>query len=133
MTNQESLRKVANLRFRFQVNRRLRLETLAAMSKVFREHGEPLDDELLACLVLAVPEELLGEANASQASSVQSQAARPPSDPTRPPSDPTRPPSEPTRPPSEPTRPPSEPTRPPSEPTRPPSEPARPPGSPRAY
>jgi len=117
MTNQESLRKVANLRFRFQVNRRLRLETLAAMSKVFRENGEPLDDELLAALVLAVPEELLGEANGSQASSVQSDVARPPGDPSLPQ--------------EEPARPPGEPARPPGEPAQPSIEPARPPGAPR--
>jgi hypothetical protein len=61
MERQEALSEVANLRLRFQINRRLRLESLAALSKVFREHGESLNDDLLASIVFAVPEELLGE------------------------------------------------------------------------
>ena len=60
MDTQESLREIENLRLRFRMNNRLRLESLAALSKIFREHGEPLRDELLASLVFAVPEELNG-------------------------------------------------------------------------
>lgn len=60
MDTQESLREVANLRLRFQMNQRLRLESLAALSKVFREYGEPIRDELLANIVPAIPEELPG-------------------------------------------------------------------------
>jgi hypothetical protein len=45
------------------MNGRLRLESLAALSKVFREYGEPLREELLGSIVFAVPEELLGPAD----------------------------------------------------------------------
>jgi len=62
MTVQESVREAAQLRLKMHVNGRLRLETLAALSRVFREHGEPIRDELLGSLVFAVPGELLGEA-----------------------------------------------------------------------
>src|SRR6185436_3028589 len=61
MSTQESLHEAARLRFRFQMNNRLRLESLAALSKVFREFGEPIEDELLASMVFAVTEELIGE------------------------------------------------------------------------
>jgi hypothetical protein len=61
MESQESLRQIDNLRLRFQMNNRLRLEALAALSRVFREHGESLSDELLSSLVFAVPDELPGE------------------------------------------------------------------------
>jgi len=62
MTAKESVREAARLRLKMHVNGRLRLETLAALSRVFREHGEPIHDELLGSLVFAVPHELLGEA-----------------------------------------------------------------------
>jgi len=62
MTARESVREAARLRLRMHVNGRLRLETLAALSRVFREHGEPIHDELLGSLVFAVPHELLGDA-----------------------------------------------------------------------
>ena len=61
MDTQESLREIYNLRLRFQMNNRLRLECLAALSKIFREHGENLKDELLSSLVFAIPVELPGE------------------------------------------------------------------------
>ncbi len=61
MDTQESLREIYNLRLRFQMNNRLRLECLAALSKIFREHGENLKDELLSSLVFAIPGELPGE------------------------------------------------------------------------
>ena len=59
MEEQESLREAESLRFRFQMNNRLRLESLAAVSKVFREFGEPISDDLLSSLVFAVPDELI--------------------------------------------------------------------------
>src|SRR5258705_12363988 len=61
MATEESLHEAARLRFRFQMNNRLRLESLAAISRVFRDFGEPIEDELLASIVFAVPEELIGE------------------------------------------------------------------------
>jgi hypothetical protein len=63
MTTQERAMEVAKLRLRFQMNGRLRLESLAALSKVFREYGEPIREELLGAIVFAVPEELLGPAD----------------------------------------------------------------------
>jgi hypothetical protein len=74
MTTQERMMEAAKLRLRFQVNNRLRLESLAALSKVFREHQEPVRDELLASLVLAVPEELLGEMDAPEDQGLQAKA-----------------------------------------------------------
>ena len=59
MEELESLREAESLRFRFQMNNRLRLESLAAVSKVFREFGEPISDDLLSSLVFAVPNELI--------------------------------------------------------------------------
>ncbi len=62
MTAQQTIQEAARLRFRMQVNPRLRLETMAALSKVFRDYEQPIHDELLASLIFAVPQELLGEA-----------------------------------------------------------------------
>ena len=59
MEEREALREAENLRFRFQMNNRLRLESLAAVSKVFREFGEPISDDLLSSLIFAVPNELI--------------------------------------------------------------------------
>jgi hypothetical protein len=59
MNLNEPLRDVENLRFRIQMNNRLRLECLAAVSKVFREFSEPINDELLSSIVFALPQELL--------------------------------------------------------------------------
>ena len=59
MEPRESFRDVENLRFRFQMNNRLRLECLAAVSKVFRDFEEPIADDLLASIVFALPEELV--------------------------------------------------------------------------
>ena len=59
MEPRESFRDVENLRFRFQMNNRLRLECLAAVSKVFRDFEEPIADDLLASIVFALPQELL--------------------------------------------------------------------------
>jgi len=60
MSVQNPIMEAAGLRLRLQMNNRLRLEVLAALSKVFREFGEPVSDELLASVVLAIPDELAG-------------------------------------------------------------------------
>jgi len=58
MTQEERKGTVSRLRFTLQRNNRLRLEFHAALSKLFREHEVQIEDELLASLVLAAPEEL---------------------------------------------------------------------------
>ena len=104
MEELESLREAENLRFRFQMNNRLRLESLAAVSKVFREFGEPISDELLSSLVFAVPQELVvsngfgyvvGAANAAGDAS----PSGPPPGPSGPPPGPSGPPPGPSGPP----------------------------------
>jgi len=77
MTNSERMMEAARLRLRLQMNARLRLEVLAALSRVFREYRDPVGDELLAAIVLAVPEELMGEADIEQTTS-QAQTPRNP-------------------------------------------------------
>lgn len=61
--NSELQREVAILRLLFQMNARLRLETLAALSRVFREHGVQITDRLLSSLVFAITDELPGESS----------------------------------------------------------------------
>jgi len=56
--------EAAKLRLRLRMNNRLRLETQALLSKLFREHEVPVGDELLSRLILAVPDELAAEAEA---------------------------------------------------------------------
>jgi|WetSurMetagenome_2_1015567.scaffolds.fasta_scaffold219094_2 hypothetical protein len=68
MTREELLMEVAKLRLRLRMNNRLRLELQALLSKLFRDHGVPIGDELLASLVVAVPEELLIEAETAPVS-----------------------------------------------------------------
>lgn len=58
MEQRQTFREVENLRFRFQMNNRLRLECLAAVSRVFRDFEEPIADDLLASIVFALPQEL---------------------------------------------------------------------------
>jgi len=65
MTTSQKLMEAAKLRLRLQMNAQMRLEVLAAIARVFREYRDPLTDELLSTLILAVPEELLGEAQLS--------------------------------------------------------------------
>jgi hypothetical protein len=77
MTAHESVQAAAQLRFRMYANSRLRLETLAALSRVFREHNEPIQDELLGNLVFAVPQELLGEAPPVDPGRFQAQGGKP--------------------------------------------------------
>ena len=76
MEARESSRDVENLRFRFQMNNRLRLECLAAVSKIFREFGEPIKDELLSSIVFALPQELISS-NGHGFARVKLEAAQP--------------------------------------------------------
>jgi len=124
MTTQESLREAARLRLRIQMNNRLRLESIAAISKVFREFGEPIEDELLASVVFAVPAELMGEYNpmnstvgkSDQFAAVRSQKTGKPSGPPKGPTGkPSLPPKGPT---GKPSLPPKGPTGKPSLPPK---------------
>jgi hypothetical protein len=112
MEERESLREVESLRFSFQMNNRLRLECLAAVSRVFREFETPLTDELLGSIVFALPQELVsnngnGHAHAEQLSTnppASSQQPIPPDKPRKPiippdkPRKPTIPPDKPRKP-----------------------------------
>jgi hypothetical protein len=89
MTQQELIMEAAKLRLRFRMNSRLKLESQALLSKLFREHGVPLRDELLASLVFAVPHELVGEAGAANWSLTETPPSKPPTG-NKPPSSPTR-------------------------------------------
>jgi len=83
MATQELLMEAARLRLKLQINSRMRLEAIAALSRVFREHQEPVTDELLSSIVFAVPEELIGEAGSTQVELLQILASRPrPFDPS---------------------------------------------------
>ena len=87
MEPRESFRDVENLRFRFQMNNRLRLECLAAVSKVFRDFAEPIGDELLASIVFALPQELVtanGNGNGHAYASGDQQSGVPPESPQAP-------------------------------------------------
>ena len=66
MTISQRMLEAAQLRLRLQMNSRLRLEVLAAFSRVLREYHDPASDGLLSAIVLAVPEELVGEAQVGQ-------------------------------------------------------------------
>ena len=142
MEELESLREAENLRFRFQMNNRLRLESLAAVSKVFREFGEPISDDLLSSLVFAVPNELIVSNGVGYVTSATTtppeQHAVPESGSYPPPPGPKdpRPGEPPAPPPGEPPAPPpgEPPVPPPGEPPAPPpgEPPAPPPGEPPA-
>ncbi len=96
MEPRESFRDVENLRFRFQMNNRLRLECLAAVSKVFRDFEEPIADDLLASVIFALPQELVsanGNGNGN-GHAYKAEAAIPPESPKEPgvpPESPTQP------------------------------------------
>jgi hypothetical protein len=68
MDSNERIRAVSNLRYAFQSKSRLRLEFLGELSKILRVHGQAIPDELLASIVVAIPEELPGEGFASSES-----------------------------------------------------------------
>ncbi len=133
MEARESLRDVENLRFRFQMNNRLRLECLAAVSKVFREFREPLKDELLSAMVFALPQELIS-GNGHAVAPVELSGANPRVGSQRlaglPPQEPGLPPQEPGLPPQEPGLPPLQPGLPPQEPSLPPESPVKAPALP---
>jgi hypothetical protein len=61
MTKEERMMEVAKLRLKLRTNARLKRELKAALSKVFREHEEPIGHGLLSSMVFAVPEELKKE------------------------------------------------------------------------
>jgi hypothetical protein len=78
------------------MNNRLRLECLAAVSKVFRDFNEPIADDLLANIVFALPQELVtangnGHAYASGRTGHWSTAPESPLKPTVPPESPKQP------------------------------------------
>jgi len=54
----QNAREVAALRHSFHIDGRLRLEFLSTVSRLLREYEVPVSNELLASLVLAVPDEL---------------------------------------------------------------------------
>ncbi|MEK6333656.1 MAG: hypothetical protein AABM67_01830 [Acidobacteriota bacterium] len=129
MNTLETLRDVENLRFRVQMNNRLRLECLAAVSKVFREFEEPINDELLSSVIFALPQELIssnGHSKSQQKVAAGMNAADayqgkgiPPEEPEKP----GLPPTKPSLPPQEPER--KTPGLPPTKPSLPPQQPER--------
>jgi hypothetical protein len=60
MEREQSLQDIAVLRHSIHINNRLRLETIASLSRLFREYQVPIKDELLGELILALPAELNG-------------------------------------------------------------------------
>jgi len=137
MEGRESLREIENLRFRFQMNNRLRLECLAAVSKAFREFGEPITDELLGGVVFALPQELVtnngnGHAHAAEGVATEEwKAGSQPGGPPKPGQPPDGPPPKPGQPPAGPP-PPPKPGQPPDGPP-PPPKPGAPPDAPKMY
>lgn len=100
MSTVKSVSEISRLRLMFQMNNRLRLESLAALSKVFRSFGVAVSDELLSSIILAVPDEVMGYNNGStgRGRGEQALAAMSTTDaPTPPPPPPTPPPIPPTR------------------------------------
>ena len=141
MEAHEPFRDIENLRFRVQMNNRLRLECLAAVSKVFREFGEPIADELLAGIVFALPKELVsnnGNGHAGNGSesveaySAKWQAGAPPDAPPEGPPKPGAPPDAPPEGPPKPGAPPDAPPEGPPKPGAPPDAPHKP-ASNRSY
>ena len=93
MDTSERLREVANLRYALQSKSRLRLEFLGELSKLLRVHGQPVRDEVLASLVLAIPDELPGEGFASKYNGETIYASTPPETGIPPKTPPPRPPT----------------------------------------
>ena len=60
MNGIDLVRRMLVLRQTFQLNGRLNLEFQALLSKLLREHGVPVEDDLLKQLILAVTPELMG-------------------------------------------------------------------------
>jgi len=139
MNARESLLDVENLRFRVQMNNRLRLECLAAVSKVFREFGEPMKDELLSSIVFALPQELIssnghgfarGELEAAQPGNPPNKPEKPEQPGLPPPGPPGKPGLPPPSPPGKPGLPPPGPMEPGLPPPEPEQAPALPPNQP---
>ena len=77
--NNEAQRQVAALRHALHINSRLRLEFLAGLSKLFREHEVVAGDQLLSSLILAVPDELMnGNGHGKMQAADVMQAGAPP-------------------------------------------------------
>jgi hypothetical protein len=126
-----SLQEMESLRFRFRMNHRLRLESLSALSKVFREFGEPISDDLLSSLVFALPQELTGFGNGSARHAAS--PGLPPDKPVKPglpPDAPVKPGLPPDAPVKQPGLPPVAPGLPPVAPGLPPAKPGLPPDAP---
>jgi hypothetical protein len=68
MTRQELTMEAAKLRLRIRMNSRLKLESQALLSRLLREYEVPVPDELLASLVLAVPDELRAQSHGGNGS-----------------------------------------------------------------
>jgi len=96
MTQQELTMEAAKLRLRVRMNNRLKLESQALLSRLFREHEVPVRDELLSYLVFAVPDELLAEAEAAAPSeTIKIPPSNPPTKRTERPKEPPKPPPNP--------------------------------------
>jgi len=95
MTQQELAMEAGKLRLRLRMNSRLKLESQALLSRLFREHEVVVSDELLSRLVFAVPHELMAESEGAGPMKVKI----PPSHPRKPHDDDvTTPPSHPGKP-----------------------------------
>src|SRR5262245_60168473 len=97
-------REVSRRRLLLQVNSRLRLELLAALSKTFREHGVIVSDNLLSSIVFAISDELPGESSipavVAAVRKQRPQRDQPPQPPQPPPTPPPPPPSRKRKPPT---------------------------------
>ena len=131
MPTEDRIMEAAKVRLRLQMNNRLRLECMAAVSRLFREFGEPIEDEVLASLVFALPEELLGESTQQlsfQEHNFTAKSGQPigPPKPGPQPVGPPKPGPQPVGPPK-----PGQPVGPPGQPIGPPKPPGQPIGPPR--
>jgi hypothetical protein len=76
MNTQGALQEARQLRTKIQMDSRLRLEVLAALSRTFRENGARVSNDLLRSLVFAVPEELPGEGGSGKTASAGNGSGR---------------------------------------------------------
>lgn len=99
MYNLTAQREMEIIRYKFRTNNRLNLEFRSALSKLFRDYRQPVDDEILSMVTLALPDELVGLASSLQSSvSAATRKGRkgsykPTNPDTHPPPSPTEPPS----------------------------------------
>ena len=68
MQNITAQREMEIIRYKFRTNNRLNLEFRSALSKLFRDYKQPVDDEILSRVTLALPDELVGIASSLQSS-----------------------------------------------------------------